>query len=229
MKKRSLAIMVLAGVMMASCACGTTETTTETTTQATTAATTEEKTTTEATTEATTQAKKEEKKEEKKTASESDAKSDDKKEDKADSADNKSTDSENTETTDTAVTTDLADLDLSGNTTASPADVVAFLDGVVADIKNSSWDSLGDKIAYPITIGSTEVASKDEFVSLMEGSTVAQTFLDDVASDSSSNIRSNGQGMGAFYGHIWMMDENYGDDSSEPSLKVKSLNGLIAE
>ena len=188
MKKRSLAIMVLAGVMMASCACGTTETTTETTTQATTAATTEEKTTTEATTEATTQAKKEEKKEENKTASESDAKSDDKKEDKAESTDNKSTDSENTETTDT---TDLADLDLSGNTTASPADVVAFLDGVVADIKNSSWDSLGDKIAYPITIGSTEVASKDEFVSLMEGSTVAQTFLDDVASDSSTIIRSN--------------------------------------
>ncbi|MBR6403427.1 MAG: hypothetical protein IKS48_08600 [Eubacterium sp.] len=296
MKKRSLVIVALAGVMMASCACGNAaETTTEATTQATTAATTEEKTTTATTTEATTEASK--------TASETEAKADDKKDDSnaskrseaegfigkscaelkdaigdpikihpvAGADENgkyrgylqyedfdvefESEDDSYLEEGDLSGCTVVAvedtqfdnptsdnvegkddtfkneDPDFPGASNATKADVQAFVEGVVNDVKNSSWDSLGDKLRYPINIGSTEVADKDEFVTLMGNATVAQTFVDSITEGDASILGSNGQGIMVFDGLIWICDDNFDgiEATGDPDLKVKSLNGIVTE
>ena len=198
--------MALVGVMMASCACGKTEATTEATTEA-------KKATVEDATKATTTEAKKTAEKEKKTASETEATEVD----------------ENADSTDDTYKVENAEF--AGASNASSAEVQEFLKGVIDDIKNNSWDNLGDKIYYPINIGTNEVADKDEFVALMEKSTVSMGFLEDVEQGDITALGSNGAGIMAFNGTIWLHDEGYDPVhfTGSPDLKVKSLNGIIVE
>lgn len=229
MRKRSLLVMALAGVMIATCACGTTESAdtgssvvTEQKAEVKTEETKKEETTTEQTT--TEQA-----------ITESAAKKDSASATEAKSVDDNDT-AEKAENTEDAAEKAAAaeeeaqaESDYSANTTASKAEVQSFVEGVKADIENSSWESLADKLDYPVTIGADKtVNDKDEFISVMNDSKVSQAFLDELEGADLGNLFSNGQGLMVGDGCIWLRDVNFDgiDQVGTPEFKVISFNGL---
>ena len=122
------------------------------------------------------------------------------------------------------------DNDYAANTTASKAEVKSFVEGVKADIEKSSWESLADKIEYPVSINPDKTANnKDEFISLMNDSKVSQSFLDELSSADLGNLFSNGQGLMVGDGCIWLRDINFDgiDQVASPEFKVISFNGMI--
>ena len=229
MRKRSLLVMALAGVMIATCACGTTEladtgssVVTEQKAEVKTEETKKEETTTEQTT--TEQA-----------ITESAAKKDSASATEAKSVDDNDT-AEKAENTEDAAEKAAAaeeeaqaESDYSANTTASKAEVQSFVEGVKADIENSSWESLADKLDYPVTIGTDKtVNDKDEFISVMNDSKVSQAFLDELEGADLGNLFSNGQGLMVGDGCIWLRDVNFDgiDQVASPEFKVITFNGL---
>ena len=213
MKKRSLLVMALAGVMIASCACGSTDSAdtgasmvTEQQAEVKTEETKkEEKTTAQATTEAV---------KDKNTASATEAVKG----------------NEKASASEAEAVAEAEDNDYAANTTASKAEVKSFVEGVKADIEKSSWESLADKIEYPVSINPDKTANnKDEFISLMNDSKVSQSFLDELASADLGNLFSNGQGLMVGDGCIWLRDINFDgiDQVASPEFKVISFNGMI--
>ena len=115
------------------------------------------------------------------------------------------------------------------NTTASKAEVQSFVEGVKADIESSSWESLADKLDYPVVINSDKTANdKEEFISIMNDSKVSQAFLDELNGADLGNLFSNGQGIMVGDGCIWLRDVNFDgiDQVGTPEFKVVSFNGL---
>jgi hypothetical protein len=236
MRKRSLLVMALAGVMIASCACGTTdsaETTTATVTEQKAEVKTEETKKEETTTaQATTEAAKDSAKE-KDSASATEAKSVDKKDENSDS---KTSDDNNVVEVDDAgeestlgTEKDNTNSDYAANTTASKAEVQSFVEGVKSDIENSSWESLADKLNYPVSINPDKTANdKDEFISIMNDSKVSQAFLDELNGADLGNLSSNGQGLMVGSGCIWLRDVNFDgiEQVASPEFKVITFNGL---
>ncbi len=213
MKKRSLLVMALAGVMIASCACGSTDSAdtgasmvTEQQAEVKTEETKkEEKTTAQATTEAV---------KDKNTASATEAVKG----------------NEKASASEAEAVAEAEDNDYAANTTASKAEVKSFVEGVKADIEKSSWESLADKIEYPVSINPDKTANnKDEFISLMNDSKVSQSFLDELSSADLGNLFSNGQGLMVGDGCIWLRDINFDgiDQVASPEFKVISFNGMI--
>ena len=213
MKKRSLLVMALAGVMIASCACGSTDSAdtgasmvTEQQAEVKTEETKkEEKTTAQATTEAV---------KDKNTASATEAVKG----------------NEKASASEAEAVAEAEDNDYAANTTASKAEVKSFVEGVKADIEKSSWESLADKIEYPVSINPDKTANnKDEFISLMNDSKVSQSFLDEISSADLGNLFSNGQGLMVGDGCIWLRDINFDgiDQVASPEFKVISFNGMI--
>lgn len=205
--------MALAGVMIASCACGSTDSAdtgasmvTEQQAEVKTEETKkEEKTTAQATTEAV---------KDKNTASATEAVKG----------------NEKASASEAEAVAEAEDNDYAANTTASKAEVKSFVEGVKADIEKSSWESLADKIEYPVSINPDKTANnKDEFISLMNDSKVSQSFLDELSSADLGNLFSNGQGLMVGDGCIWLRDINFDgiDQVASPEFKVISFNGMI--
>ena len=224
MRKRSLLVMALAGVMIATCACGTTE-----------SADTGSSVVTEQKAEVKTEETKKEETTTEQAITESAAKKDSASATEAKSVDDNDT-AEKAENTEDAAEKAAAaeeeaqaESDYSANTTASKAEVQSFVEGVKADIENSSWESLADKLDYPVTIGADKtVNDKDEFISVMNDSKVSQAFLDELEGADLGNLFSNGQGLMVGDGCIWLRDVNFDgiDQVASPEFKVITFNGL---
>lgn len=224
MRKRSLLVMALAGVMIATCACGTTE-----------SADTGSSVVTEQKAEVKTEETKKEETTTEQAITESAAKKDSASATEAKSVDDNDT-AEKAENTEDAAEKAAAaeeeaqaESDYSANTTASKAEVQSFVEGVKADIENSSWESLADKLDYPVTIGADKtVNDKEEFISVMNDSKVSQAFLDELEGADLGNLFSNGQGLMVGDGCIWLRDVNFDgiDQVGTPEFKVISFNGL---
>lgn len=231
MRKRSLLVMALAGVMIASCACGTTESAdsgaTVVTEQKTEVKTEEVKKEETTTAQATTEAAKD-----KDSASATEAKAADNKDENGviKSDDNTVVEINAPEEDSTLGAEDgQTDNDYAANTTASKAEVQIFVEGVKVDIESSSWESLADKLDYPVVINSDKTANdKEEFISIMNDSKVSQAFLDELNGADLGNLFSNGQGLMVGDGCIWLRDVNFDgiDQVGTPEFKVISFNGL---
>lgn len=110
-----------------------------------------------------------------------------------------------------------------------PADVIeAFAGTVKEEILLQDWQSLAQKILYPIDIDGTEVSDEEGFRELVFETQPVPEFVTAMEEESCREMFCNWQGisMGAA-GQIWFAEILAGDGGSE--LKIIGINGMFSE
>jgi len=111
-------------------------------------------------------------------------------------------------------------------TSASAEEVEQFAAGIKDDIMVKDWESLSQKLAYPIQIEGKVINNNDEFLQLDIDSRLSREFVDGIATESCREMFFNYQGiMMGETGQVWIASVDNG--AGEWELKVIALNGLI--
>lgn len=111
-------------------------------------------------------------------------------------------------------------------TSASAEEVEQFAAGIKDDIMVKDWESLSQKLAYPIQIEGKVINNNDEFLQLDIDSRLSREFVDGIAAESCREMFFNYQGiMMGETGQVWIASVDNG--AGEWELKVIALNGLI--
>lgn len=119
------------------------------------------------------------------------------------------------------------DEDYYSQATSLPASQVEqFAMEVKENILNHQWDSLAEKIAYPITIENIVVDNSEHFLALVSENQIHPEFLSAVEHASCAGMFCNYQGimMGA-EGQVWL-GAVYGENGEE-ILKIMGINGIF--
>lgn len=110
-----------------------------------------------------------------------------------------------------------------------PVDAIeAFAEAVKTDILLRDWESLSQKISYPIRIDGVEVPDAEDFRGLDLETRLDPEFVKAIGEESCRQMFCNWQGisMGAA-GQIWFAEILHGDGSSE--LKIIGMNGMLQQ
>lgn len=106
--------------------------------------------------------------------------------------------------------------------------VEQFAAGIREDVLFKDWESLSEKLSYPIQIGGKAVQNSKEFLELDIDSRLNQAFVNAIAEESCREMFFNYQGiMMGETGQIWIASVDNG--SGQWELKVIALNGLMEE
>lgn len=117
-------------------------------------------------------------------------------------------------------------------TDKSTAEVEDFAKKITADFKNKDWQSLAEKISYPITINEKYYANKDKFTKNDWSKEFSAEFIDNVANAKTSDLFCNWSGIMLDDGSVWFLEEgdklvisaiNYNDGSNKPD----SSSGIV--
>ena len=113
--------------------------------------------------------------------------------------------------------------------TSEPAvEVERFAAEIKNDILSRNWESLSEKIAYPIEIDGKEITSSNDFLNMGLDSTLSQAFVDAIAAESCHEMFVSYRGiMMGETGLIWLSDVETGSDQWE--LKIMAINGISVE
>lgn len=119
-------------------------------------------------------------------------------------------------------TTPVTDEDYYMLATSQPASVVEeFAMAVRNDILLGDWESLSQKIAYPITIKETTVTNEEGFLHLGIDSQLSMEFVEAIEEESCRQMFCNWQGVSmGNAGQIWL-------GSVAGEMKVIALNGML--
>ena len=101
-------------------------------------------------------------------------------------------------------------------TTATDDAVEKFASDVKNTVLAGDWDTLGDMVRYPITVGDNEIADKESFVTALEN-------------EDCTGLMANGQGICMGSGEVWFLDVNFDgiEQKGEPDFKIITFNGII--
>lgn len=102
-------------------------------------------------------------------------------------------------------------------TDLSASEVENFALGVKEDIVSGNWESLSQKISYPITVNGVNYSDSGAFLSEDWGGIFNQDFLSAIQGESCHEMFSNWQGCMFGTGQVWISAEN-------GSLKVIAIN-----
>lgn len=113
-------------------------------------------------------------------------------------------------------------------TSESAEKVEQFAAGIKEDVLFKDWESLSEKLSYPIQIGGKAVQNSREFLEMDIDGMLNQDFVNAIAAETCREMFFNYQGimMGAT-GQVWFASVDNGAGQWE--LKVIALNGLIKE
>ena len=113
-------------------------------------------------------------------------------------------------------------------TSGSAVEVERFATEIKNDVLSGNWESLSQKIAYPIEIDGKEIASYSDFLNMGLDSTFSQTFVDAIAAESCREMFVSYRGiMMGETGRIWLSDVE--TESGQWELKIIAINGIIVE
>ena len=102
-------------------------------------------------------------------------------------------------------------------TDLSASEVESFALGVKEDILSGNWESLSQKISYPITVNGVTYSDSRAFSSEDWGSILSQDFLSEVQGETCHEMFSNWEGCMFGTGQVWI-------SMVDGSLKVIALN-----
>lgn len=102
-------------------------------------------------------------------------------------------------------------------TNLSASEVEAFAFGVKEDIISGNWESLSQKISYPITVNGVTYSDSGAFSSEDWGSILNQDFLSAVQGETCHEMFSNWEGCMFGTGQVWI-------SMVDGSLKVIAIN-----
>ena len=102
-------------------------------------------------------------------------------------------------------------------TNLSASEVEAFAFGVKEDIISGNWESLSQKISYPITVNGVTYSDSGAFSSEDWGSILNQDFLSEVQGETCHEMFSNWEGCMFGTGQVWI-------SMVDGSLKVIAIN-----
>lgn len=111
-------------------------------------------------------------------------------------------------------------------TSLSASEVEQFAMDVKNDILSNDWESLSEKIVYPIVISGTTIEGQSELLKLDIKENLNQEFIDAVENETCEKMFCNWQGisMGAT-GQIWI--GSVYDEKGEIQLKIIGINGML--
>lgn len=113
-------------------------------------------------------------------------------------------------------------------TSLSASEVEEFALSVKEDVLSKDWETLSEKIAYPISIGGITVNNSSDFLKLDFGEKLNQEFVDGINAESCREMFCNYQGiMMGTTGQIWLASVDDGGGSWE--LKIIGINGMLKE
>lgn len=102
-------------------------------------------------------------------------------------------------------------------TDLSASEVESFALGVKEDILSGNWESLSQKISYPITVSGVTYSDSGAFSSEDWGSILNQDFLSAIQGETCHEMFSNWEGCMLGTGQVWI-------SSVDGSLKVIAIN-----
>lgn len=102
-------------------------------------------------------------------------------------------------------------------TNLSASEVEAFAFGVKEDILSGNWESLSQKISYPITVNGVTYSDSGAFSSEDWSSILNQGFLSEVQGETCHEMFSSWRGCMLGTGQVWI-------SSVDGSLKVVAIN-----
>ena len=120
----------------------------------------------------------------------------------------------------------------SAATDKSDAEVEDFAKKITEDFKNKDWQSLAEKISYPITINEKYYADKDKFTKNDWSKEFSDEFIDNVAKAKTSDLFCNWSGIMLDDGSVWFVQDgdklvisaiNYNDGNNKPD----SSSGIV--
>lgn len=111
--------------------------------------------------------------------------------------------------------------------TSMPADEVEeFAMSIKADVLNHDWETLSEKIVYPISIDGFVLNGSSDFMELDFDRKLSQEFVDAIRLEGCREMFCNGQGiMMGNTGQIWLSGVDEGTGTWE--LKIIGINGML--